>query len=293
MNSFSFLHVGLPKAGSTFLQSNVFPIIFPEVTLRHRGGVKALKEIKECFLAKGVIPRYDTLGFISAEGLTHLQRPVYNPGDAWSSFLALISALQRQQAPIKILFVIRRHEDWLRSEYIDRMKKGKRTGGFDGFVNSWTKDDMSWYKRVEMLSAWPLLVISQSDLAAFPIPTVRMIGEFCERPVTQQLVDRILVQRGRANVNPRSVLSLLSTRIAFASARRIKKTFSCIPLDPYSFRDSVARVMNLVPSRNLRDSLVTPPEWVDFFQEDWERTAPYITRPTEACATMGDGGGAP
>jgi hypothetical protein len=139
------VHIGLHKAGSTFLQHNIFPLMYPQAPVSQELGVRHPDVLKQ-FYAGDV----DSLVMVSSEKLSGHLQPLY-PGMSIERCKNNAEHLAKLNRPVKVLLLIREHMGYLRSAYLQRVKKGFG-GSFLDYLGLHSADDLSWSLRIDMLA---------------------------------------------------------------------------------------------------------------------------------------------
>lgn len=255
-------HIGLPKAGSTFLQHNIFPVLFPEVPSHpfEDYGWQTDTNYAMALLFDDNTPDPDGPLF-SHEWMSAAQQ---NPHASWDHFLSFFNRALKMKRKPRILFIIREHEIWIKSQYIDRIKKTWPTSDFETYANMYSVNDISWSKRIKLLQEhFPTLVLSQEGMLRSPLQSVRMIAKFWKRPITQELERNALNPPRRVNNNPRTKNVMLTALKEAEKSLTIRDQL----VDLENSRDQL--------SPNLYDSLMLPKHWFGFIKEDWTEALSY------------------
>lgn len=160
-----FFHVGLPRTASTFLQRNFFPHLNNVFFVKKHDFVHRKKIIE-----KGTHSRYllSTEMDIGKEGRYE-----------W------LKAVANEYPDAKIIIVLRRHDDWIKSKYFYHLRKGG-THDFSEFFNLndtgfFRIDHLNCIKRIELIKSYfpqePLIVFHE-ELKANPEKTLELIAQF-------------------------------------------------------------------------------------------------------------------
>lgn len=282
------IHIGLPKAGSTYLQHCVFPEMFPDAEYRPGGGTKLSGKATRAFL-DGEDPPPGTL--LSREKFSADQSG--EPGSSWQNFENFLERARRLQTPARILFVIREHGSWLKSEWIDRCKKCRPVSTFPEFARNYTERDLDWSARIDALHELrlPLLVILQEDLARQPLATIALLCDFWDMAMPDsEAIEQRVRRSARANISPRTRTSL---RVARAITRcegpirrilRMGRAFGVgRQANKRNVQDWAVRHANRLSAHSSRlvDELVVPPDLQARLDTDWARARQYASRPAE------------
>jgi hypothetical protein len=251
-------------------------------------GVGLTSELGQAFL-DGWEPPPGVL--ISAEGFTASQSIT---SSNWKNFQKFLNRAYNLRTPPKILFVIREHQEWLRSEYIDRLKKNKKPGDFTSFLNTFSAKDLSWSNRIDLLeeAGFDLLVVLQNDMKKDSLEISRMISSFWEIPYPgdSSIVSAMQNPRMRKNINPINHLSVSLVRLMrMAPVKYLLLTIlriinrSCQNNREIHFRtieDILVKFSNRIPLKNIKKNLVVEHEQIERLniEKDWLKAIEKATR---------------
>lgn len=276
------VHIGLPKAGSTFLQHIVFPEIFPEGKCSEKKGMKFENQLRKAWLAgQGRLP----FPLASTEAFS---ANVKYPADSWNYFAVFLEKISEVKPPPAILFVIRKQDSWLKSGYKDNLKKGYPVGSFNDYVNQFRLRDLSWADRIEALRSYPLLVLLHQDLMRYPIESSKLIANFWGRTLSDRSCETILSSSKRANVSPTTELSLRFTRYAIKISKPLRRfikitTFGMV--DPVILRGNNLRDFTAKNINRINAEKVLGEDWIisdslnSQLDDDWNRAISFVSRP--------------
>lgn len=270
------LHIGLHKTGTSFLQHQLFPYL-------SRNGDRvewSRPSVDEC------LRNMDGLScLISQENLSGRINERAASGASWQRFEDFVDAAKRRKIQPKVVLVVRPHLDWLKSAYMDRLKRGCRLS-FKEYAAHFGDVDLSWCKRVSTLldNFDDVLVLNyevlRGDPEKFLNDLLTFLGMSHERGA-----NRAQLFGARSNETPRSRFSLFAARLAYS--RTAKKVFQL----PYRFglsatrhaiRDSlVARANNIRSLQAVTVDTTLPEDFLRFLEEDWTKTLSLIERPRE------------
>jgi len=216
------LHIGLHKTATTFLQLNVWPAIYGMGGWKRPKVEKFLREIGSARLP----------AMVSQENLSGVLAP-RRPGESWDRFQSTMDAAVRRDPPPEILMVVRPHADWLRSAYLDRLKRGYRGTARD-YVAKFSSKDLSWHRRAVYLAD------------RFPKVTVLSYDELVRSP--ERFLGKVL--------ECLNVRDGLDVRELLANARRptnvSPKTYTAMAVGRMVYRPGVARFLSRVSRTNCR-----------------------------------------
>lgn len=161
-----YLHVGLPKAASTWLQKEVFPVIAPQEFIARESEINALlidTTFKDSYVKGALSQSVASFSQSSGGGALLSREGLIFRGRAWPGHKKVPTAVttKRLASELKgarVLLVIRRQRDLLRSAYSEYIRRG----GVAKFQN-WTNGDATAYefdpsqyeltKKIEELAA--------------------------------------------------------------------------------------------------------------------------------------------
>ena len=295
--------MGLPKTGTTYLQRSVFPSLFCKInTDVPKGGVEYRRLLGghewDKKLGDGVV--YDWAReckssnlFVSSEDICGENDPAVDL-HLFKNRLKHIHKLERDGYLVKIIFVVRRHESWLRSAYIDKLKTKKRNWNvknLDDFaLRSGRKEGVSWTLFLQEIQKFELLVLDYDDLLKRPDLFVRNIVYFtfgCA--LSQEYVENIVgstlkeveSEDNKRNVSPKNIYSLRVSRawveLYFFLNRRVLLSKYNIDRDvERNVRDFLIKNMNRLGNNfenhscyKLRDAALISymvKDWNDFWE---------------------------
>lgn len=267
------LHIGLHKTGTSFLQHQIFPYL-----CRNGDRVEwSRPSVDECLRDMDGLA-----GLISQENLSGRINERAAAGASWQRFEDFVAAATRRKSQPKVVLVLRPHLDWLKSAYMDRLKRGCRLS-FQEYAAHFSDEDLSWCKRVSTLldNFDDVLVLNyeglRGDPESFVDDLLTFLGMSHERGA-----DRAQIFSARSNETPRSKFALFAARLAYS--RPAKKVLQL----PYRFglsatrhaiRDSlVARANNVRFPQAFTVDTTLPDEFLRFLEEDWTKTLSLTAR---------------
>lgn len=274
-------HIGLPKTASTFLQKHVFPKVLSS-------NEYAFGEAAKAILKSGSCPN-ESRFLLSAEAWSNaLISGGYKRN--FRSFLNQIDAFPQER--IRIIFFVRRHEDWLVSAYLQLAKSARfKPDRFSHYIQSFEAYDLSWHRRILDLSAYPIFVCRYESFASDPNLWVKKILSFIG---CSETVDLTNTASGRyINLTPSTSLGLMLVRAMMITTnfpdmvsqkiigRRLifgqngRTDFARVWI-----RDRVIRGVDSIPGQKpLKEILMKqiPLSEKMFFHEDWKRCEAYMS----------------
>ena len=272
------IHIGLHKAASTFLQKNVWPFLFGTEKSITNGTRTAWRIIQD--LSQDIHTR--EVDLISRETFSGTIRPI-RPGHSWSIFKRFVTVASKIRPKPKILMVIRQHQEFLWSAYLEAYKKRLFNGTYQDYLSFFNDEDLSWSMRIHELKKnfRNVLVISQEELKEDLIHSVQDICKFAN--LHNAPIDQILAQavKGDGNIAPQTKASLwfsrtLHTKSGKAVFRITNSILKRLPYENYKLldrgetRNSLVKVTDriLPGARLLPESL--PAERALKLMSDWE-----------------------
>jgi hypothetical protein len=276
------VHIGLHKAGSTFLQHNLLPLLFPTAPFDKQYGIRHPSTLEK-FMAGDV----HGLKVLSSEKFSGTLQPEF-PGQSYEFFLNFLEHAKSVRRKPLILLILREHSSYLKSAYLQRRKKGMRMT-FLEYLNLHSREDLSWMLRIQRIeeSGMPLLVLDQEDLLYSPIPVVELISNFweCKTPDIEKLQEIIDSPRGYSNISPKTSIGIellakeaifrktMFRLINFCTFGGCKSTFQNI-----WFRDMLTHLTNRIEAGKIETGRI-PKELLSMLEDDWSSVQSSITRP--------------
>jgi hypothetical protein len=292
--------VGLPKTGTTYLQKNVFPSMFHNINTdrssecgrflykRLLGGHEWDKRIGDGIVYDWASECRASNLFVSSEDICGENDPAVDL-NLFKNRLKHIHKLKRDGYFVKIIFVVRRHECWLRSAYLDKLKTKKRNWNvknLDDFaLRSGRKEGVSWTLFLQEMLNFELLVLDYDSLLKCPDLFIRDIVDFtCGHALSPEYLENIVgctlkgveVEDNKRNVSPKNFLSLRVSRawveLYFFLNRKVLPFKYSIDRDvERSIRDFLIRSMNRLGNHfeNDSDYKLRDPSLVSHMDKDW------------------------
>jgi hypothetical protein len=276
------VHIGLHKAGSTFLQHNLLPLLFPTAPFDKQYGIRHPSALKK-FMTGDILG----LKVVSSEKFSGTLQPEF-PGQSYEFFLNFCGLAKSVRRKPLILLILREHSSYLKSAYLQRRKKGMRMT-FLEYLNLHSREDLSWKIRIQRIeeTGLPLLVLDQEDLLHFPIPVVELISNFweCKTPDMEKLQEIINLPRGFSNISPKTSIGIellakealirktIFRLINFCTFGRCNSAFQNI-----WFREMLTHLTNRIEAGKIETGRI-PKEWLSVLEDDWSSVQSSITRP--------------
>ncbi len=275
------VHLGLHKAGSTFLQHNVFPLIFPSAPFNSHDGVRD-RDVLARFYSGDV----DDLVFVSDEKLTGLLQPTH-PGKSIEQCERNIRLMSQLGRPVKAVLFVREHKGYLRSAYLQRLKKGFK-GSFTDYLALHSPEDLSWARRIQLLDSCriPVLVITHAALRQMPFEVVRMMCEFweVEAPGKDHLTHLLRQPRGLMNVSPVNRTGIILLRAELSIRKALQQGLARVGISRFNtrwknrnFRDRMILMCNKLGCGEVEE-INLPPDWEARLTLDWQAIEPRLAR---------------
>ncbi len=194
-----FVHVGLPKTASTFLQKRVFPKLKDCYYIKKCNYFSIKDEDISQNPQKKVLLSHESLIKDNTKGLLKDDRR--------------IRALQQKFPEAKTIIFFRRHDKWIKSKYYYYIRKN----GFETFDRYFdiardtgiVKKEMLDYTRdIRLLeSSFPAkpLVIFQEELNQHPLKVVSLLADFIGTPFDESNINVKSVNRAFSNQQLRTI----------------------------------------------------------------------------------------
>jgi hypothetical protein len=221
------------------LQWCIFPALFPHLMADGKKNLRATREDTERFFSY----KWQPGTLMSLEDLSSSGSIV--SGSMYKNFVRFVD-VARLYKSLRILFVVREHQSWLASEYVDRLKKSKVVGDFAEFASSFSKDDLSWSKRIKMLQELDceLLLMKDTELKNDPFGAAAKIVSFyglvhINKKSIERRVKSFLTRKNRS---PKTMLGIKAVRFVRSYSLLLEKELG-IKYDR-QVEDIVANVIN-------------------------------------------------
>jgi len=266
-----FVHLGLSRAASTFLQRQVFPkfrgiVSFPKQDYRNRMEL----------LAQTPGQRF----LFSHEGISRRRER--------------LQTLQRDLPSCRPILVLRRQDQWLASRYKYQLHK-RGYCPFEVFLERFERDAehgecepaqfAPYLEQLEKSFGNRPLVLLHEELLAEPVAAIQLLADGVGAKVN--MADLQLKQLN-ASLSDRRLQALRSFDTRFSYRRRRSGSVLAQRIDK-GFRDIRVGVADLLararPSRAAQHSSLVPPDQLEALREryasDWEACLEYLQRDRE------------
>lgn len=265
-----YIHVGLGRAGSTFLQHRVFPKFRKIKYFRHthfRGATPVIK--------KGTHPRY----LVSGE-MDH---------DKLERTMQAFSADFPQAKPI---IVLRRHDEWIASQFRRFIKSGHSWHFRDFFdiehdTGAWKQDRLFFFRNIEILQNYyhnKPLVLFYDDLKADPRAFVERIARYCNAEVDTDTIDFSPKHASYSEKQLRAVYTFGKKTNLVKKKRSGNKILNVLDnLWINIKRYGIIYLAPLVPGRRISQDPIFPGEEElreirERYAGDWQECVDYVCR---------------
>jgi hypothetical protein len=280
-DNFLPVHIGLHKAGSTFLQHNIFPLMYPGAPFDSQFGIR-----HPAVLKKYIAGDIRNLVVVSDEKLSGHLEPSY-PGHSFDLFAMNVKRMTDFNYPVRVLLVLREHREYLRSAYLQRFKRGFR-GTFSDYLGLHSFDDLSWSRRIDLLDQHqiPVLIVDHADLVNHPCTVIRKICEFwCVSGVDQELLENTIANpSGYSNITPVNGVGIRILRTLKYIGKMIEKSSSIVTRnravlrwENLRFQENVVKCCNKLGRSKICDVEV-PDFWQERLAHDWTVVGSRIWR---------------
>lgn len=293
-------HVGLPKTGTTYLQRNCFPRLFHELNTdipqeigyfeykRLLGGHEWDKKPGDGIVHDWVSKYEGCNLFVSSEDICGENDPAVD-FELFKSRVKHLHELERDGYFVKVIFVVRRHESWLRSAYIDKLKTRKRSWNvknLDDFALRAGRKGVRWTPFLIELNRFELLALDYDCLLKRPDLFIRDIVDFtCGYALSAEIVHSIVEvtlkemesEGHKRNVSPKNFYSLRVSRawveLYFFLNRRILPPRYNVDRDvERNVRDFLIKSANRLGNKFENDPCFSlkDPALVSWMGKDWK-----------------------
>lgn len=296
-------HIGMPKTGTTYLQRSVFPLLFdrinkfPEKKYEFRrllGGYEWDKDPVSDQIMHWIKSTGNRTLFVSSEDICGQNDPAHDI-TLFKHRIKHLSKLNEYGHEIKIIFVVRRHEPWLRSAYIDKIKTRRRNwsvNNLDDFALRAGEQGPQWVSYLSELEFAELLVLDYDILRyepnAFIESIIRFVcdsGEYDSKELTygyREMSDHVLCDASREakerNISPKTKAAVFASRLCvtfyFFLNRRVLPEALNINRDiERSVRDKLIYFFNYI-GRDLRrfdDFNIQSNVLIEYLENDWKK----------------------
>lgn len=203
----TFLHLGLHKTGTSWLQTELFPKL-PNVTAYRRKN----------FLQMPLSHSAATTIF-SHEGLSGSISGSKSPGSRMAKLQGTIDELAKLPDTDGIILGFREHRSWINAAYSQKAKK-RPTDPHD-YAKSFSLDELSWCKVLSVVdtAGYPVFPFAYEELLSDPQTLIRDLCFFVGTSVPTNLTE-ILEQR--SNPSPRSNAGQKLARPFFLASQAVR-----------------------------------------------------------------------
>lgn len=255
-----YFHVGLGKTATKYLQANFFPKL---------KGVKYIKPTRYR-RSKKIIRRSTGKILVSREFDRQFEREV-----KWFS----------QDFPdAKPIMVLRRHDEWILSQF-KRFVKNGYTWNFNDFFNLentgfFKVDDLFFYRKIEILENLfsSLLVLIYDELVKEPFKFLDKIVSFIGTTYDREEI-KLKVRHASFDEKQLKVIYKLAQRLNLKPTDNLVKRYLFI----YPIRYSVLYSAKYLPGSIVPKLDIFPDERKlgeirKFFEEDWKKCVNYVLK---------------
>lgn len=285
-----FVHIGMPKSGSSFLQQYVFASISKESDLSVHGEkqdsikiiLDTLAEKKQSECNKNVV------SIFSNEALCGM----WHHGiefSGWDCFKSFLSAADKSERHTIILFVLRDLGSYTWSMYLDQLKKGKIKKGYGDFLSQFKHEDLSIERRLREMADRNLVVLWHHDLLEKQEEVLSFMAKYLGVSASQFGE----LEGVKSNLTPKKNISLLAHRLFCKTSMAIErgeKTLNSIShrllgralvrehyLATKRRRDALTVKIESLPFGKSLQRENPPDEWELFFVSDMEKSMALLS----------------
>jgi hypothetical protein len=265
------VHIGLPKTASTYLQANLFPQLLAAsgypCTPYH-------KEHRAMAMLRRALTDPEQLCEQRILSNEHLAASIHpkQPGESWGNFQEFLTCAAPLTPQPRVLFMVREHQSWLWSSYLQRYKRRKVNEPFVRFVTRFSLADLSWAERIDQLRAHfeHVLVLDQQAFRTVQTATLQQIADFAELPLTASQLEQIQATAGRSNPSPQTQLALQAHRL-LVSNRPLWQLCKHLSWGRIQYREQLSAPLNRLGGERLTAPEL-PPALKVALAEDWAAT---------------------
>ncbi|MGM0704241.1 MAG: hypothetical protein ACQEUG_17815 [Pseudomonadota bacterium] len=267
------IHIGLQKAGSTFLQHSLWPELFPKFSYSIGGVRKVRIGSRQAmkFLQSDSLSTNVRSNFISCEKLSGKLRPS-SPGESWAVFEEFYEAALKvsRRIDVKIIVFLRPQSEWVKSAYLYTKKEGS-SDSFEMYLNRFNGDDLSWEKRIKKLQSFNLLAIVWDDFINSPEMILEKICEFTNKSIGKDEAKKALGRGVKKNISPKTKSAVRYSCFEARLRSRLNKLPGVSISQSYQEKG-----IDFLNKRGKTLSLEVPREWSRYFNQDWEKVLQLI-----------------
>jgi|GEM_PF-4403264 len=296
------IHIGMHKTATTFLQSLVFPQMFPHAPRTKAGWIEnSGVEYQDIMLSMAddlektdpksafdIRKRFDSSSkeksiILSAESWSGRQRSSFE-NESWDRFTFFLNAISKIERPARLVMFVRPHDTWLRSGYLYQYRLGARES-FGKFLEGFSDYDLSWSMRAKALQDFKCRIYSYEDFRKNPLGVINDICDFWD---VERLPD---LPVSRINSAPKKLAVLNAMRVCHQGASVIKR----ITKSNYAenilrqFSETKLRKMDAFFTSSLfsdvkeMKGLNIPDDYRDKFTSDWAALEPFLCNLDDKC----------
>ena len=265
-----YIHVGLGRTGSTFLQYRVFPK-FRGIRYIQRTRFRRAKKI----IARGGHARYLVSGEMDGKKL--------------EMHMADFSQPYRHARPI---IIFRRHDEWAASQFRRYIKNGHPWHFRDFFDvehdrGAWKRERLFYFPNIETLETYftrKPLVLFYDDLKKDPRAFVKRIADYCGAEVDIGRIDFAPKHASYSEKQLRAVYTLGKKTSLVKRKPFTSKTLNVIAqLWTNLKRYSILYLARFMPASWFSaDPIFPAPEQLsairEYYNEDWEKCVAYAEK---------------
>jgi hypothetical protein len=194
------------------------------------------------------------------------------PGESWGNFQEFLTCAAPLTPQPRVLFMVREHQSWLWSSYLQRYKRRKVNEPFVRFVTRFSLADLSWAERIDQLRAHfeHVLVLDQQAFRTVQTATLQQIADFAELPLTASQLEQIQATAGRSNPSPQTQLALQAHRL-LVSNRPLWQLCKHLSWGRIQYREQLSAPLNRLGGERLTAPEL-PPALKVALAEDWAAT---------------------
>lgn len=279
------IHAGMHKTGSTFLQQNVFPLLFnTEGRIPNTGKESAIlsnaiseicSDPVQSAKLRRAIPSESSL-FLSAEAYSGRQRAHYKNEsiERFWGFMKGLEEIERFRETRTVIF-FREHREWLISGFLNQKRQGVQRS-FTEHCNAFSESDLNWTIRAKQLSRYNCRMFDFNDFIESPEHVVKKICTFWDLPLREEIDYLQRVNDSSYNLIDLYLHYLTNTCLGVARKFGVQ----------WAARQNSVRIIRELSNNRLankcfnineyKKSLVVPKEIDTFCKDDWARVRKFV-----------------
>jgi hypothetical protein len=265
-----YIHVGMGRAGSTFLQYRVFPKLKGLQYIQRTRFRKARK-----IIAGGRHSKYLVSGELDPRIIEDYLKDFSNPL-SWA----------------RPIMVIRRHDEWIASQYRRYLKNGNHWTfseffDLDGDSGYWKKDQLFYYPLIGLLEKYfdhKPLILKYDDLRKDPEGFIRSIADYMGASLDMDRVDTSSKHASYRQKQLRLMYSV-SSKINLVKKRPFSAKWKNVLVNIWKnvLRYTLLYLSPVIPGRQIPSSPIFPdPEHLSgirkAYEEDWQKCVEYAEK---------------